>query len=342
MTAEERAGAGSSRQESLPVAVVVPAYRVADRVAGVVTRIPPFVAHIVVVDDASPDDIAGALSGIRDPRLCLLRHARNQGVGGAMLTGYEQAVKLGCDIVVKMDGDGQMDPDRIADLIAPLTGGRADYAKGNRFLHTVALQQMPAVRRFGNIILTFLTKCASGYWFLFDPTNGFTALHTTVWPRLQKERIDRRFFFESSMLIELGCIRAVVEDVPIPARYHGEESSLSPARAAFEFPWKLVRGTFRRMKMWYFLYDFTPVSLFIVAGPLLILFAVLWGGARWWRSYSTGIPSPTGTIMLVVVTLILGVQLVLQALALDMQNVPKRPLQRLARAGKGRPHEEAR
>lgn len=309
------------------MAVVIPAFKVARHIAEVVSTIPPSVSAIIVVDDASPDDIAGALRDIHDPRLRIVRHERNRGVGGAVMTGYDEALRLGCDVMVKVDGDGQMDPDRIGDLIAPIAAGRADYTKGNRFLHATELQRMPGLRRFGNTILSFMTKCASGYWSLYDPANGFTAIHGAVWRMLRRDRIDPRFFFESSMLIELGCARAVVEDVAIPARYAGESSSLSVARTAFEFPWKLARGFLRRLRMWYFLYDFTPVSLFLAAGPLLVLFALVFGGIHWYQSYRTGVPATIGTVMIAVVSLILGFQLVLQALALDMQSGPRMPIQ---------------
>jgi dolichol-phosphate mannosyltransferase len=309
------------------VAVVVPAYRVARHIAAVVRGIPPWVRAIIVVDDASPDDIAEAIQGIGDPRLRLVRHERNRGVGGAVMTGYEEAIRLGCRILVKVDGDGQMDPSRIRDLILPIEHGRADYTKGNRFLHRAELQKMPLLRRFGNTILTFLTKSASGYWSLYDPANGFTAIHSVVWEQLERDRIDSRYFFETSMLIELGCARAVVEDVPIPAIYADEASSLSVTRTAVEFPFKLLWGFLRRIRTWYFLYDFTPVSLFLLSGPVLIAFSLIFGGIHWWQSYRTGIPATTGTVMLAVVTLILGFQLVLQALALDMQSMPRSPLQ---------------
>ncbi len=333
----EEVGRGT---EPVTVAVVIPAFKVARHIADVVSTIPPSVSHVIVVDDASPDDIAGALRGVRDPRVRIVRHERNRGVGGAVMTGYDEAVRLGCDVMVKVDGDGQMDPNRIGDLVAPIAAGRADYAKGNRFLHVSELQQMPGMRRFGNTILSFMTKCASGYWSLYDPANGFTALHARAWRMLRRDRIDPRYFFESSMLIELGCARAVVEDVAIPARYGGESSSLSVARSAFEFPWKLARGFLHRLRMWYFLYDFTPVSLFLVAGPLLILFSLVFGGIHWYDSYRTGVPATVGTVMIAVVSLILGFQLVLQALALDMQSGPRIPIQGISAPRRERRTEE--
>lgn len=319
------------RAEAGPrIGVVIPSFRVAPYLAGVIREIPAYVSVIVVVDDCSPDDIASAVAEAADPRVTLVRHERNQGVGGAVLTGYRKAVELGAEILVKVDGDGQMDPARIEDLIAPIEDGRADYTKGNRFLHFAELKSMPFHRRLGNTLLSFLAKSASGYWPIFDPANGYTALHHLAWQRLRDEKLARRYFFETSLLIELGCLRAVVEDVPIPARYQGEISSLRPAQVVMEFPPKLGMGLLRRIGTWYFLYDFTPVSVFLVMGPLFVLFALAWGGAHWLHAIQTGIPTPTGTIMLAVVSLVLGVQLLLQALVIDMQNVPQTPIQRTA------------
>lgn len=309
------------------IGVIIPAYRVAAHIAQVVREIPPYVAEIFVIDDASPDDIAGAISNISDPRVTLVKHDQNQGVGGAVMTGYERAANAGCTILVKVDGDGQMDTGRMLDLVEPLLDGRADYAKGNRFLHSAELRAMPFFRRVGNIGLTFLAKAASGYWTMFDPANGYTAMHVDVWRKLNPRRIAKRYFFESSLLIELGCRRAVVEDVAIPARYQGEISSLSPVKVVLEFPPRLLMGLLRRLGTCYFLYDFTPVSLFLTWGILLSTFAVVWGGYFWRRSIETGIANPTGTVMIAVVSLVLGVQLLLQAIALDIQNVPRDPIQ---------------
>ena len=159
-----------------------------------------------------------------------------------MLTGYAEAHRLGAEIVVKMDGDGQMDPAQLPALIAPIVRGEADYAKGNRYLHARQLRSMPLLRRLGNLGLSFLTKLASGYWNIFDPTNGYTAIHAALIPLLNKEDIGRRYFFESSMLLELSLLRAVVRDVYIPARYGDETSHLSILKTLRQFPPALAEG----------------------------------------------------------------------------------------------------
>jgi glycosyltransferase involved in cell wall biosynthesis len=259
----------------------------------------------------------------------LIRHDVNRGVGGATLTGYDAAIARGAEILVKMDADGQMDPRHLAALVRPILTDAADYTKGNRFLHSIELRAMPGTRRVGNAGLSFLTKLASGYWPVFDPTNGYTAIHTSLVPALDRSRIAERFFFETSMLLELGRIRAVVQDVPIPARYQGERSALSKRRAAGEFPPRLVAATWRRIVRQYFIQDFTPVSLFLVAGLVFLLFGVLWGAYHWAESIRFGVAATTGTVMLAVLPVIVGVQLLLQALAQDIGNVPTRPIHEL-------------
>jgi dolichol-phosphate mannosyltransferase len=313
------------------VAVVIPAYRVARHIGNVIRAIPELVSDIVVVDDASPDDTAQIVGGLGDPRVHLLRHEHNGGVGAAMITGYRRALELGADVVVKMDGDDQMDPQYLAPLIEPLAGGEADYTKGSRFFYTRRLRQMPLLRRAGNLALSFLTKAASGYWDVFDPTNGYTAVHRGVLEALDWSNVDRRWFFETSMLIELSLARAVVRDVQIPARYGGERSSLSEASAALRFPGKLLAAFFRRIWLQYFVREFSPVSLFLVAGLFLSTFGTVWGLVHWMRSAQTGGQASTGTVMIAVVPLILGVQLLLQAVSLDIQSSPKVPLSRSSR-----------
>ena len=309
------------------IAVVIPAYRAATTIAEVIRSIPRTARWIVVVDDGSADELGAAVRALHDDRVELVTHERNRGVGAAVLTGYERALALGAEILVKLDADGQMDPAYIPELLAPILKGEADYAKGNRFLHGGELRSMPAARRYGNVGLSFLTKLATGYWPIFDPTNGYTAIHASVARLLDRAQIAERFFFETSMLIELSRLRAVVTDVYIPARYAGEVSSLRPARAAAGFPAPLLRAFIRRIRLEYFVRDFTVVSLYIAAGLLLLVFGTIWGIWHWVASIQSGLPATTGTVMIAVLPVILGVQLLLQAATLDIQGVPTRVIQ---------------
>jgi glycosyltransferase involved in cell wall biosynthesis len=313
--------------QGLKVAVVVPAYRAAETIQRVLAGIPAWVDAIYVVEDASPDDTAEKTAAARDRRVRLLRHGENRGVGGAMTTGYKQALLDGVDICVKMDADGQMDPEYLPHLIEPLVAGRADYAKGNRFHDAAALRRMPLARRVGNAGLSFLIKAASGQWNIFDPTNGYTAIHRSALEGLEIARLHPRYFFESSMLIRLREIGALVEDVPMPALYNGETSHLSAVRALVEFPALLLREGLKRVLWQYFVADFNAVSLFLVCGIPLALFGFFFGAYHWIVNSRAGTFASTGTVMLAVLPLILGFQLLLQALVLDVQSTPRRPLQ---------------
>lgn len=205
-------------------AIVIPAYKVSETIVDVINSIPDDVDEVIVVDDACPESSGRIAEGSGRKNLLVLYHDNNQGVGGAVITGYKKALELGCDIIIKMDGDGQMDPAYIQSLIEPLINNKADYAKGNRFRDFNALKSMPKVRLFGNSTLSFLVKFSSGYWNVMDPTNGYTAIHRRALDRLNLEKMSKRFFFESDMLINLNIINAVVQDIPIPARYTGEKS----------------------------------------------------------------------------------------------------------------------
>jgi glycosyltransferase involved in cell wall biosynthesis len=304
------------------VHVVIPAYNVAPRIAAVLKSVPDFVDAITVVDDASRDATADAARGAGDPRVRVLRHDVNQGVGAAMVTGFADALAAGEGIVVKMDGDGQMDPAMLPRLLDPIVEGRCGYAKGNRFLFARELAAMPRHRLVGNFSLTFLTKLASGYWHVFDPQNGYVAIASSALRLLELHRLSRRWFFENDMLINLNVFNVPVADVAIPARYGDERSSMSIGRVLVSFPFHLFRGYWSRFYRKYVLRDFSPVALFMLAGIPLLLFGICFGGYTWVQSWRLNRFASTGTVMLSVLPFIVGFQLVLQALVLEMRESP--------------------
>ncbi len=310
------------------IAAVIPAYRVEKEIVNVLQNIPPYIRNIIVVEDASPDSTAELVISASkgDPRLVLIRHAQNQGVGGAMVTGFKKALELGAQIVVKIDGDGQMDLTRLPALFEPLILGQADYTKGNRFRDFPSLGKMPSIRRFGNMGLGFLAKAATGYWNLFDPTNGFFAIRAEALAQLPLEKIDRTYFFEESMLAHLYLIGAVVRDVAIPARYQGEVSSLLIHRVLFEFPFKLIATLFRRILLKNLIYDFTMASIYTLAGLPLLLFGLIFGVFKWIQYARLALPAPTGTVMLPTLSVLLGIQFLLSAIEIDLRSVPVEPL----------------
>lgn len=308
------------------IAVVVPCYKVRDSILEVIAGIPADVEAIHVVDDACPSG-SGLLvqADCSDPRVVVHFNPVNLGVGGAVMAGYRAAMAAGADVVVKMDGDGQMDPDALPQLVAPILRGDADYAKGNRFYDLSQIGRMPRVRIAGNAALSFLTKISSGYWDLFDPTNGYTAVHARVLARLPLDKISRRYFFETDMLFRLNVMRAVVADVPMEAKYGIETSNMRLSRIVFDFGSKHVRNTFKRLFYNYFLRDLSLASIELVVGTLFICAGTAMGLWFWGQSASTGLLTSAGSVMLVALQIIVGIQLLLGFLAYDIASVPRRP-----------------
>ncbi len=306
------------------VGVVIPCYRVEKEIAAVIAQLPAFIDRIIAVDDAGPDGTAAVLDAMNDPRLIVIRHDTNQGVGGAMASGFDKALDLNLDVVVKIDGDGQMAPEHIVDLIDPLRAGICDYAKGNRFLHFRELRRMPLVRQFGNILLTFLTKVASGYWHIFDPQNGFVAIGRPYLVTLDLDRIRRRrYFFENEMLIQLNIVGARVLDCPMPAKYGNETSSLKISHILSYYPYLLLRGYFSRLYHRHVLRDFSIIIPLYFFGFSLFAFGVVFGINAWVTSARLGVATPTGTVMIAVLPLILGFQMLMQGLMLEILQSPR-------------------
>ena len=309
------------------IAVIIPCYRVKDHVLDVIRRIGPLVELIIVVDDACPDGSGEYVKqNCDDPRVKVLQHASNQGVGGAMLTGYTAALAEGVLVMVKLDGDGQMEPELIPRFVAPILRGQADYTKGNRFYDLTQLVQMPTVRLLGNAALSFMAKLSTGYWNLFDVNNGFTAIHARVAQCLPFEKISRRFFFESDMLFRLNTIRAVVIDIPMDARYGSELSNLRVGNIAGEFLTKHVSNLCKRIFYNYFLRDMSVASLELLLGTLMLGFGLIYGSSQWASSLSLGRATPLGTIMLAALPTMLGIQMLLAFLSYDVSSVPRRPI----------------
>ncbi len=311
------------------IAVVVPCFKVRDQVLGVLAGIGPEVSRIYVVDDACPQK-----SGLRveeecrDPRVEVLRHEVNRGVGAAVVTGYRRALEDGAEVLVKLDGDGQMDPSLVPRFVRPILEGEADYTKGNRFFNVEDVRQMPGLRFWGNAVLSFLSKLASGYWDVFDPNNGFTAIHAKVAALLPLDRLSERYFFESDLLFRLNTLRAVVSEVPIPARYGEEESSLQPLRVVPEFLGKHLANFGKRLFYNYFLRSFSMASVNLVLGTLLVLMGAGWGGYAWLTLGREGVFASTGQVMLASLPIIVGVQMVLAFLGYDMASMPRQALHR--------------
>ena len=312
----------------MKVAAIIPCYRVTDSLGKLLPRIDDDVDYIYCVDDACPDSsykIAEKYSHI-DKRINVIKHKNNQGVGGAMVTGYKNALNSDADILVKIDGDGQMDPAHIGKIIKPVINGEADYAKGNRFYSIEGLSEMPNIRLIGNMILSFFSKFSTGYWHLFDPTNGFTAIHRSVLNHLPLEKLHKGYFFETDLLFRLNTIRAVVHDVPMTAFYGDEISSLKVHRVIISFLFLHIRTLIKRIIYNYFLRNFCVASINLVLGSVLFLFGSIFGLLNWIYYIEINIPTPAGTIMLAALPIIIGVQLLLNFIAYDSEHIPFSPI----------------
>jgi dolichol-phosphate mannosyltransferase len=318
------AASASSQIRAPRVCVIIPCYKVKAHILEVLARIPSLVSGVFVVDDACPEG-SGELVRItiNDPRVSVLTHAVNQGVGGAMVTGYQAAIAAKFDIAVKVDGDGQMDPAFIPTLIRPIVQERADYTKGTRFFSADTLNEMPVVRLLGNIALSFISKFTSGYWSLMDPTNGYTAIHVKVLRLLPLPIVEKRFFFESDMLYHCGILRAMVVDVPMFARYGNEVSNLRIGRVLMEFPSRFMARIIKRFLYQYVLRDFNVGSISVLLGAPLALFGLVFGAIKWWGSIQSGVATPAGTVMLAALPLLLGIQLLISSVLFDISNQPK-------------------
>ena len=308
------------------LSVVIPCYNVASHIEKVIRNLPQEISWIIAVNDCSTDETETILLRLKESndKIIYIPHAKNQGVGGALLSGYKKSLELNCDVTIKMDGDGQMDPSYIPELVQPLKDGKADFTKGNRFRDLKALKAMPVSRRIGNLGLSFMIKATSGYWNIFDPTNGFTAIKNETLRNMDLGKIHKRYYFETSMLIELYYANAVIQDIPIKARYGDEISGLSRTKTLLEFPPRLFFAFNRRIVLKYFLFDFNIASLYILFGLPLFLAGAIYGGVNFVEYASSNLAAPTGTVVIPTLLIILGFQLLLSAVSYDITNYPKK------------------
>lgn len=317
------------------IAVIIPTFKARDHIMGVIEQIGPEVSRIYIVDDCCPDNSGDyVIDNCKDHRVTLIRHDENQGVGGAVMTGYEAAIEDGMDILVKIDSDGQMDPALIMYFVNPIAEGDADYTKGNRFFDLEKVHSMPRSRIFGNAVLSLMCKISSGYWNIFDPTNGYTAIHADVAKHLPFNKISRRYFFETDILFRLNTLRAVVVDVPMYAKYGSEVSNLKIFKIIGEFFMKHVRNSFKRIFYNYYLRDMSLASIELPVGLLLLGFGSLYGFYHWMHSAQIGLPTSAGTVMLSALPILGGIQLLLGFIGYDVSSVPVRPVHRSLRAPK--------
>lgn len=316
-----------TEQKKIHVAVVIPCYQVRDKVLSVISGIGAEVNKIICVDDACPESSGRYIQeNCTDSRVIVVYNPENLGVGGAVVHGYRTALELGCDVVVKVDGDGQMDPSLIPLFLKPLLQEKADYTKGNRFTKPEDFSSMPAIRLFGNAALSLLSKPSTGYWRTLDPTNGFTAVHSSVLKLLPLGKLDKRYFFETDMLHHLRNVDACVMDIPMKAVYADEKSNLKWNKILFEFFFKHTRNTVNRLYFQYLIKDFGIATIQLAMGLILTVFGTTMGIISWHRSITTGVTASSGSVMLAALPVILGIQMLLSFLNYDIASVPRTSL----------------
>jgi glycosyltransferase involved in cell wall biosynthesis len=306
------------------VSVVVPAYNEEKLISRVLATMPELVDRIIVVDDASKDDTPAILATVQSElgeRLRVIRHSRNQGVGAAIVTGYQAALDEAKTpgVVAVMAGDAQMDPDDLPRLLAPVVCGQADYAKGNRLFTGRAWRIIPRHRYLGNAVLSLLTKVASGYWHVADSQSGYTAISLDALRVVQLERLYKRYGFPNHLLVELNNYDFRVRDVPIRPVYNvGEVSGIRLYRVIPTLSWLLVKCYFWRMKEKYIIRDFHPLVFFLVFGLLLSGGGFLLGGLIVYLRLVHGALSPN-LVIFDALCLIMGVQMLFFSMWMDME-----------------------
>jgi len=307
------------------ICAVVPAYKEEGHIGIVIKTMPEFVDHIVVVDDGSTDKTSEKALESGDERVVVIKHHKNQGVGSAIITGHKKAIELGAEVSVVMAGDAQMDPKYLTDLLNAVIEQGYDYAKGNRFLKRGHKRGMPRIRILGNILLAFLNKLASGYWNIFDPQNGYTAIRTSVLKELDLDHLAKGYQFENDMLVHLNIVNARVKDVSIPGVYQGQHSKIKLYRFILKTSLFLIKRFFYRIYKKYIFLDLRPFALTFIPGLILFLWGLLYGAYTAYLRYLDPrhlVPS-SGTVMLFALPLLMGFQLLIAAFIMDISETPR-------------------
>lgn len=308
------------------IAIVIPYYNASNQICDVICAIPEFIKHLIIIDDCSQELLPSdkiLLSLNSTTQLTIIKNTINLGVGGATKVGFQKSLQLKNTITIKVDADNQMDLSYLPNLIQPLIKNNIDFAKGNRFRDLKALKKMPFIRRLGNLILSFLIKVATGYWNVFDPTNGFFAIKNKLLNEINFDNLSNRYYFETSLLSELYFHHATIKDIAMPAIYADEKSNMVLWKMPFMFSKNLVVTFVKRILKKYFLFNFNIASLFILVGLPLFLFGIIFGIYEWIYFNTIASLAPTGTIMIVTLSIILGFQLLLQAIQYDIASSPK-------------------
>ena len=303
------------------IAVVVPAYNEEDLIGETLGGIPDYVARVYAVDDGSADRTGEIIEDYarRDQRIVPIHHNPNRGVGAAITSGYKHALDDGMDIVAVMAGDNQMDAAYLPSLLDPIIDGRADYTKGNRLINEAYRTGMSRWRSFGNSLLTFLTKVASGYWQMMDPQNGYTAISAKALKAIPLDDVYQGYGYCNNLLVWLNIYNMRVLDVAIPARYGREKSKIRYSTYIPRVSNLLIGNFFLRLKTKYIQMGFHPLAFFYLAGAVLTPLGVLGGLITLWEKFVMGVPVLFVHGVLSFLMFMMGVQFLFFAMLFDMQ-----------------------
>ncbi len=309
----------------MKLVAVVPCYKSAKIAPLVVRDIINYVDMVICIDDKCPEKTGLAIeNSIKSEKLKVIYQIKNKGVGGATKTGIRYAQKIKASIIIKIDSDGQMDPSNIPSLVEPIINKNSEFCKGNRFRNINVLTSMPKIRLLGNIALSFITKISTGYWELFDPTNGFIAINAEILNRIQYEKADDRYFFESDLLFRCGLCDISISEISIPTIYKNEKSDLNPLLEFFRYNIMHLIIFIKRVIYQYFLLDFNPGSLSILFSFISVSFTLIAGMRSILYYRNLGIESPLGVQILFLASSIISVQLILSFLYYDSTQRPLR------------------
>ena len=311
-------------RDNKKICIVIPCYKASKSIKNVIDSIPDYVDLILVVDDFCPEKSGQIVERLKNEKIIIIYNSKNEGVGGATIKGFEKSIELKIDYTIKMDADGQMDSNYLYSLLKPLINDQCDFTKGNRLYYPKELKKMPIVRLFGNSILSFFVKFSSGYWDISDTTNGYIALKNEELKKIDLESLSKNYFFEINLLIESNIKNLVIKEVMMPSIYNDEKSNLKIKNIIITFPFLLLKGLIKRIFFKYFIYDFNIASVYIISGIPLFFFGVIYGTLNWIHNSKMNHLTPTGTIMISLLCIILGFQLLLQSITIDVMSTPKK------------------
>ena len=311
--------------ENKSICIVVPVYNVGNKIVDFISSIPDYVDKIIVIDDKCP-----LKSGLilkknipENKKLNILFNENNLGVGGTVKRGYNEALKSNEDIIIKIDGDGQMDPDQIPILTKSIINGY-DYSKGNRFLNNTYIKNYPLERFYGNKFLSLFSKLSTGYWDIFDPINGFTAIKREKLNNINLDDIDNGYFFETDMLFNLYLLKSKIKDVPVKIKYFkNHRQNLSVFRESFNFFFKNLYRLLKRIKISYLSNNFGLPGLLFSIGSISLMFTLFYGGFNWlYYSFIKETFAPNGVITFSAISLIVGLFSMFMFMIIDNNNNP--------------------